>query len=294
MERRQLEYFVGVFEHLNLTRAAESLHVSQPAVSRSIRALEKELDTPLFRRTPGGLSPTEAAERILPGARRILGELTGLVDAARSGSVDVVGEPRIALTTSTSHEPMTSIVAELLERHPGVRTIGVLSENAAEAVAAVTRGSCDAALVGQERRPSGSQVRAETLLVEEIMLVVPPGSTFDSAERISTTELRGQRFIAAPPHTEMRALLDQLVVDLGCRIVAEVAHRDAIPLMVGRGLGLAFLPSTLRELVARAGARMRGLDPPVEVPVWAVTRTDPTPAAGAFLEVARHVARARR
>jgi DNA-binding transcriptional LysR family regulator len=79
MSLAQIEYFIAVAEAGHVGRAARSLHVAQPAVSRQIRKLEDELRAPLFRRTPRGMRLSEAGAAFLRHAREILGS----VDAAR-------------------------------------------------------------------------------------------------------------------------------------------------------------------------------------------------------------------
>lgn len=80
MSLLQLESFVVVAEEGNTHRAARRLSISQPPLSRRIRALEEELGLPLFERTPRGMALAEAGERLLPRARRLLRD----VDALRS------------------------------------------------------------------------------------------------------------------------------------------------------------------------------------------------------------------
>ncbi|MDF3148982.1 LysR family transcriptional regulator, partial [Streptomyces sp. T21Q-yed] len=69
---RDLRYFTTVAEELHFTRAAERLYVSQPALSKQVRALERQLGVELFRRGPQGVSLTEAGTALLPHARRVL------------------------------------------------------------------------------------------------------------------------------------------------------------------------------------------------------------------------------
>ncbi len=81
MEFRQLRHFLAVVEHGHFTRAAESVHLSQSALSASVRALENELGTPLFERTTRSVVPTDAGKVLYPYAQRMLGEAQDAVAA---------------------------------------------------------------------------------------------------------------------------------------------------------------------------------------------------------------------
>ncbi|WP_260609249.1 LysR family transcriptional regulator, partial [Streptomyces sp. WAC 01325] len=86
---RDLRYFVAVAEELHFTRAAERLYVSQPALSKQVRALERHLGVELFRRDPQGVTVTEAGAALLPHARRVLdawSDGTAALEAARAAA----------------------------------------------------------------------------------------------------------------------------------------------------------------------------------------------------------------
>ena len=84
MELYQLRSFIAVAELAHLTRAAERLHVSQPALSAQIKALEDELGVHLFERTPAGMTLTAAGKRLLPEAAKVLADAAALYGKARA------------------------------------------------------------------------------------------------------------------------------------------------------------------------------------------------------------------
>lgn len=292
MERRQLEFFVAVVEHRGFTRASRALHVSQPALSRSIRLLEDELGTTLLHRTPAGIVVTPAAENLMRRARTILHDMEAFRAAANSDVNVVVGTVNIALSPAPAIEPMTSIVAELQHRHPGVFTVGVGCTSSAAALEAVIDGRCEVALFGQPETPAASGILFHRIHMEELMLALPPRSSLASQQRIDPKELRNQSFIVAPPGTTLRTLFEDISERVeNLHVVAEASHREAVLPMVLKGVGLSFLPAGWRTFVEAAGGSLRSLDPPVNIPIWLAHGSRLTPHAKAFVETALRLAR---
>lgn len=292
MERRQLEFFIAVVEHRGFTRAANALHVSQPALSRSIRLLENELESKLFRRNPSGIVITPAAESLMRRARAILHDMEAFRAAARSTPGKLVGTVEVALSSAPAIEPMTAIVAELQRVHPEVLTVGLGCNSSQNALDLVTSGRCDLALFGQPEIPAASDILFHRVHKEELMLALPPGSSLSLLEHISPGDLQNQSFIVAPPNTTMRQLFENLSFQAGnLRVAAVASHREALLPMVLKGIGLSFLPAGWKSLVESAGGSLRSLDPPVSVPIWLAQRTRVDAASQAFVKVALKLAR---
>lgn len=121
MELRTLRYFLAVCEHGTMSRAAEALHVTQPALSRQIAALERELGTPLLERHSRSVTPTERGLYLQRRAR----EIVGLADQTASDLVrgeDIVeGDVFIGAGESEGLRVIASHVRAFRERYPGVR-----------------------------------------------------------------------------------------------------------------------------------------------------------------------------
>lgn len=118
MELYQLRSFVTVADLGHLTRAADKLHISQPALSAQIKALEEELGVELFARTPSGMLLTAAGRRLLGGAQKLLGAAQSLRDQAHA----IKGEPAGVVRVGTLSDPALIRVGELtslaVERYP--------------------------------------------------------------------------------------------------------------------------------------------------------------------------------
>jgi DNA-binding transcriptional LysR family regulator len=289
MERRALEYFVAAAEHRSLTSAAKTLHMSQPALSRAIKSIETELGVPLFRRAASGIEPTDAGERLLRRARAVLADFESLLVEARGTPASISGHLRVGLTPPMTVEPTTSAIARILSAHPGITVTSLRYDATGPAVDAVSRGACDIALVGSEQRPIARRVRVEKLYVDELVIMVPPGSSLAVAGRVAPADLAGLPFIAEPEGTEIRRLIDDYVDRFGLRVVAELSHRQGIAPMVESGVGMAIIPRGLLPIEGRPGIVARGIDPPVEVPIWMITRPDLTPAEVVFAAMVRAV-----
>lgn len=143
MELRQLEYFAEVAEPLNFGRAAERLHVGQPAVSQQIRRLERELGQPLFDRSARTVRLTEAGQRLLPEARAVL----VAVERARAAAQGGAASGLLRLGTSTGLGERLEHVLEAMQRlAPGVQ-VELVNASTRARLERVRAGQLDATFV---------------------------------------------------------------------------------------------------------------------------------------------------
>ncbi|MBM2884357.1 LysR family transcriptional regulator [Chromobacterium phragmitis] len=118
MEIYQLRTFVTVAQQGHLTQAAELLHLSQPAVTAQIKALEEEVGMPLFERSAGGVSLTRAGQELLPQAQGVLTAARDIIHHARELKGQLAGQARIGVTLMPDVLRLGPWVAALVEKYP--------------------------------------------------------------------------------------------------------------------------------------------------------------------------------
>ena len=118
MELRQLRYFVAVAEELNFTRAARRLHMNQPPLSTQIQHLERELETPLFRRLARGVELTDAGKLLLEQARIILKQVDDAAAGVRRRGRGETGSILVGSNGACFHPLVMKILFECTSRYP--------------------------------------------------------------------------------------------------------------------------------------------------------------------------------
>jgi len=121
MDIRQLRYFVAIAEQGSFSRAANLLHIAQPALSLHVRNMEFDLGTPLLSRSPKGVVPTEAGEILLKNARIILDQLTIAEEEIRGHDNDPSGEVRLGLPGTISQILAVPLILAARMRYPKIK-----------------------------------------------------------------------------------------------------------------------------------------------------------------------------
>jgi DNA-binding transcriptional LysR family regulator len=168
LDLRKVRYFVAVAEELNFGRAAQALHIAQPALSRQIRALEQELKVQLFERDKRSTRLTAAGQALLDDGRALL----AAADAARRRVSDVAAGQRVFTVGFMPGLIVTPAVSEFSRRHPEV-TVEVLRTDWLNQTDVIHDGTVD---VGYLRLPVDQRgLTVEPLLSEQRTVVVPAG-----------------------------------------------------------------------------------------------------------------------
>jgi LysR family nitrogen assimilation transcriptional regulator len=250
MELRSLHYFVRIAELGSITRASAHLQIAQPALTRHIQRLEDELDAALFTRANRGVRLTEAGQKLLDSAQRILRDVERAGDEIRAHRAHPSGKIILGVTPPLCPVVVPELFARMREHYPLVE-LKVVHAGTSRLEEFIIAGLVDLALMAEISR---SRLIALTRLAEEEMvLVTHPGARPPGV--VGVEELNRTPLILGDG---MRASLDVLLAGRGIalRVDTELSDHETIRLMVQQGGGASILPySSVHRECARGLAR---------------------------------------
>ena len=251
---RNLRYFVAVAEELHFSRAAERLHVSQPALSKQIRQLEQQLRFPLFRRDRRRVELTAAGEALLPRARRLLAAWDASLAEAGTRASDEAKLLRVGFQTSVAGGLYQAVVARFGELHPDWR-LELRMQPWTDTTGGLLDRSSDVAFVWL---PTGADdvVEVRPVRTERRFVALPTGHRLARRKALQMSDLLDEPFIALPE--ESGALRDYwLALDersgRPANIGAEVATPDETWEAVASGRGVHLMAESAVEVYGRPG-----------------------------------------
>jgi len=205
MELYQLRTFVAVAEEEHLTRAAERLHASQPAVSGQIKALEEELGAPLFLRGPRGMRLTETGRALMEQARKTLGAAEELLLQARGLREEAFGEARLGLNNEPHRLRIPEFFTTMRRMFPRVE-MHLLQSNSPNILEKIKNGELDAGFVYENIREQDGEIEAVAL--ERVpMAVIGPTSWRERLQGADWRELSEMPWIWFPITCPFKVLL---------------------------------------------------------------------------------------
>ncbi len=257
MELRHLRYFVAVAEEQNITRAAARLRVSQPPLSRQIRALEDELGVALFERSAKAVRLTEAGRVFLNEARAVLQRAEEARQTVRAAAGGKSGEIHVGYAPSLTVEILPRTLRAFQEQAPGVRvTLHDLSTE--EMLNGLCAGSLQVALMILPSAKALRGVSFEALRTYPVCLAVHPTHPLARARKVGLQEAARERLIAysRKDYPEYHERLVALFQPLGLAPQIAEEHDSATSLIaaVEAGRGVAVVPECLACL---AGPRLK-------------------------------------
>jgi len=260
MELYQLRSFAAVAELGQLTRAAERLHVSQPALSAQIKALEDELSVALFDRGSGGMSLTAAGRQLLPDAERIIAAAQAMRSQALALRGEVAGRVRLGTVADPDLVRLGDVLRRAVDRFP-LLEIDVHQEISGAAFEKVRDGELDSAFYyGALAHPAVASMP----LRDFGFRIVVPAAWAQRLAGASWDTLAAEPWIMTPPISTHHVLATELFDTHGVAPArrVEADHEAVIHSLVAAGLGVALM----REDLALADAA-RG-----ELAIWGTGR----------------------
>lgn len=244
MNTKQIQYALALSEALNVSQVADQLGISQPALSKQVLALEKELGVKLFDRSSSPMTLTPAGEDFVKQAQDLLfqqEQLLRSMEAYRSGKQ---GRLVIGISPFRSLYLVSDMVKQLQERHPGVQV--VLRETTSEQLRKdAADGKYDFAIVNL---PVDNSVLDVIPLEADTLVLAVPNSMLDRVRTqdgtVDLAQCAGLPFITVGTHQEMRQLFEKLCAMAGFhpQIAMEVVGLATAWAMVQAGLGVTLLP----------------------------------------------------
>jgi len=262
MELYQLKSFVAVSEMRHLTRAAEKLHISQPALSAQIRALEDDFGAPLFERTSAGMVLTPAGRRLLPMAEKVLTAAQAMRNEARAIKNEIGGIVRIGTVSDPEFIRVAPFMSAAMSRHP-LMEMEFHHVVTGEAFQRVRDGELDASFYYGDL----SHADVESLpLCDFVFRVVMSPSWKDRFTRNDFAEVASQPWVVPPPISTLHTLIMQLFKrhKLKPTRVVEADHEAVITSLAQAGLGMALMREQKAEERQRNG----------EIMIWGDVRLD--------------------
>jgi DNA-binding transcriptional LysR family regulator len=283
-----LETFCAVAELGSLTRAAEHLHLTQPAVTRQLRTLERQLGVVLVTRTPQGVTLTAVGEAVLPHARQALAAVRAVQQAALEASSPRTSRLRIAAGLMVTLYVLPPVVAEFRALHPEVE-VDLQPVHQRVALQRLLDYEVDATVIASPVR--SPQLRGVPILHDPLLLITAPGP--ESAKSASLDELRGATLLVLPLGTGLHEQIDTALRQR--RVVAHLVEyptAETIKTAVALGMGASVLPrSAVRGELDRGSlsARPFGDWADAERVIHALVRAEghPPESASAFINLLR-------
>jgi len=257
---RGLECLVTIVEQGSLTKAAAVLHMSQPALSHQIAAIERELGTPVIERLPRGIRPTAAGLAAVTEARVALAAAGRAVTEARRAAAGTGGRIRIACAETMTGWLLVPVLRRWRRRFPGVELDLKEYTSADRMLDALLAGRAD---ISVAPRPTKTDEHVELLGQEEVVVVAAPEHRFAAMDAVPLAELADEPLVHYDPANGIAPWVDQFAAGRGV-VLPQPTLRTGSPRtaaqLAAAGMGVAIVP--VSALTPRPDGTVRSFDPP--------------------------------
>ncbi len=237
---RQLQCFSAVARNLSYTKAADELHLTQPAVSMQIRQLEQQAGLALTEQLGKQVHLTEAGEEVFRYARSILQQVDEMDHVLDKLKGFAGGRLRIAAISSANYFA-PRLLGTFHQRFPDVN-VSIETTNQAAVVKLVSENEVDMAIMGQP--PGEAHLEALEFMDNPLVIVAPPGHRLSARKRIALKELEKEIFLIREPGSGTRGAMRRFFREQKLKLTTgmEMGSLSGIKQGVQAGLGLGLLP----------------------------------------------------
>lgn len=289
MELRQLAHFEVIAEESHFGRAGKRLSVAQPALTRQIQQLERELGVQLFDRSHRRIRLTEAGQALLVEARELLAKAEQAKDAARRAARGETGRITVAFVGSATYSPLPLILRSFRERFPRVHLLLDEMDSAGQGAALMDR-RVDVGFLRTSLDDPG--LVSETLLREPIVVALPQGHAFSRRPAVPLKALAAEPFVLfhrsqQPGYADV-VLAVCAAAGFQPRLAQAATEVQTAIGLVGAGFGVCLVPQAVSGL-RRPGVVYRPLEKPEPMTelVAVYRRDNRAPAVREFLNAVR-------
>lgn len=282
---RQLATFHALARLGSVTRAAEEMNLTQPAVSLQLGALEDSAGVPLLARGARGVKLTEAGVLLADYATRILAMCREAGEAMAAHQGILAGTLRLGAVTTAEHL-LPGLLLEFVQLHPQVK-VSLSMGNRAEVVGQLAAQEVDLVVMG--RPPAELDTAASTFARHPMAFVASPHHPLVKAAGVTLEDIRAAKLLVRERGSGTRTTVEQIfkAADLEFAFGIEMASNEALKQMCGAGFGIAFLSLHACELELKTGLLAL-----IEMPGYPVQRSwqvirlasRPVPAAASSFE----------
>ncbi|MFK7851906.1 MAG: LysR family transcriptional regulator [Akkermansiaceae bacterium] len=251
MEFHQLRYFVAAAEELSMSKAAERVHVSQPALSRQVRLLEEEIGVPLFNRIKQRIHLTEAGKFFLIKARQILCDSESAVQQVQEQFGNARRTLRLGFLSPFLDDLVAPVVREFQQRHPKSK-VSLFDLSPRAQLDRLRLGELDAGILGNLEDHERKRFHVLRLSKYRFVLVLPDNHALAGRKSVKLAELKDDDWVSLANafFPKRREFLIKTCETAGFipRIVSET---DSLPMMlaeIGTGGGVGLMPGHAAKL----------------------------------------------
>lgn len=236
---RQLQVFEKVASHLNYSRAAEELYLSQPAVSMQIKQLEGHIGLPLFEQMGKKIFLTEAGRELFHYARNIsqqISEMEAVFDDMKG-----LGQGKLTLSVvNTANYFTPQLLAKFCQQHPNINVILHVANRDA-VLKQLADNTTDLAIMGQP--PEGLDISAVSFMDNPLVVIAAPTHPLAKLKRVKFAQLAQETFLSREPGSGTRSAMERVFAQhhIQPRISMEMETNEAIKQAVQAGMGLGIL-----------------------------------------------------